>query len=74
MIKTLHSSAWGTGLIPDQRTKIPHAVGEANIKKKKKRRGVGNFPGGPVVKNVLANTGDKGSIPGLGRSHVPWSN
>ena len=26
------------------------------------------FPGGLVVKNLLANTGDKGQIPGLGRS------
>ena len=26
------------------------------------------FPGGSVVKNSPANAGDKGSIPGLGRS------
>ena len=26
------------------------------------------FPGDPVVKNILANSGDMGSIPGLGRS------
>ena len=26
------------------------------------------FPGGSVVKNLLANAGDMGSIPGLGRS------
>ena len=25
-----------------------------------------DFPGIPVVKNLLANTGDTGSIPGLG--------
>ena len=25
------------------------------------------FPGGSVVKNLLANVGDMGSIPGLGR-------
>ena len=30
------------------------------------------FPGGPVVKNPPANTGDTGSIPGPGRSHRPW--
>ena len=29
------------------------------------------FPGGAVVKNPPANAGDMGSIPGLGRSHVP---
>ena len=30
-----------------------------------------DFPGGPVVKNLSANAGDMGSIPGLGRSHMP---
>ena len=33
-----------------------------------------DFPGGLVVNNPLANAGDTGSIPGLGRSHVPWVN
>ena len=32
------------------------------------------LPGGPVVKNPPANAGDMGSIPGLGRSHVPRGN
>ena len=32
------------------------------------------FPGGAVVENLPANAGDAGSIPGLGGSHVPWSN
>ena len=32
------------------------------------------FPGGTVVKNPPANAGDTGSSPGLGRSHVTWSN
>ena len=32
------------------------------------------FPDGPVVKNLPASAEDTGSIPGLGRSHVPWSN
>ena len=32
------------------------------------------FPGGPVVKNLPANAGDMGLIPGLGRSHMPRSN
>ena len=34
----------------------------------------GNFPGGPVAKNLPANEGDTGLIPGLGRYHMPWSN
>ena len=33
-----------------------------------------DFPGGAVVKNPPANAGDMGSIPGLGRSHMPWKN
>ena len=33
-----------------------------------------DFPGGAVVKNPPANAGDMGSIPGPGRSHMPWSN
>ena len=32
------------------------------------------FPGGAVVKNPPANTGDMGSSPGPGRSHMPQSN
>ena len=31
------------------------------------------FPGGTVVENLPANAGDMGSIPGLGRSHMPRS-
>ena len=34
---------------------------------------VGDFPGGPVVKNPPASAGDMGLIPALGRSHVLWS-
>ena len=30
--------------------------------------------GGSVVKHLPANAGDTGSIPDLGRFHMPWSN
>ena len=33
-----------------------------------------SFPVGPVVKNLSANAGDMGSIPGPGRSHMPQDN
>ena len=33
-----------------------------------------NFPGGAMVKNPPANTGDTGSTPGPGRFHMPQSN
>ena len=32
------------------------------------------FPGGTVVENLPASAGDMGSSPGLGGSHMPWSN
>ena len=32
------------------------------------------FPGGAVVRNLPANAGDTGLSPGLGGSHMPWSN
>ena len=44
---------------------------------KRKKKKINNFqdlPGGPVVKNLPANAGDTGSVPRLGRSHVPRSN
>ena len=36
-----------------------------------KKKKLGDFPGGAVVKNL---PGDTGSSPGLGRSHMPGSN
>ena len=52
------------------------------LKKKKKKCHLENllkmatldFPGGTVVKNPPANAGDMGLSPGLGRSHILWSN
>ena len=32
-----------------------------------------DFLGDPVVKSLPANSGDMGSIHGLGRFHMPWS-
>ena len=33
-----------------------------------------DFPSGAVEKHPPANTGDMGSVPGLGRFHMPRSN
>ena len=33
-----------------------------------------DIPGGPVKKNPPASAGDTGSIPGPGRSQIPWGN
>ena len=35
------------------------------------RKWQGDFPGGTVGKNLPANTGNMGLIPGLGRFHMP---
>ena len=40
----------------------------------KKKKNMGDFPGGTVVKNPPANAGHTGSSPGPGRSHMPRSN
>ena len=60
-----------------------HAVQESTVisyyritpKKKKTqlKRNCQNFSGGSVVGSPPANTGDIGSSPGPGRSHMPWS-
>ena len=34
----------------------------------------GDFPGGPVLKNLPVNAGDEGPIPGPGRFHMPQGN
>ena len=39
-----------------------------------KNHPTGGLPGGSVVKNLPANAGDTGSVPGWGGSHVPHSN
>ena len=44
------------------------------IKFKKKKKTFWDFPGGAVVKNLPANTGDTSSSPGPGRSHMSRSN
>ena len=44
---------------------------EKNRSKTKKNVG---FPGGPVFNNMPANAGNRTSIPGLGRSHMPLGN
>ena len=35
---------------------------------------VQGFRGGTVDETLAIHAGDKGSIPGAGRSHVPWGN
>ena len=42
--------------------------------KKKKKKNFQDFPGGSVVKNMPANSGEKSSIPVPGRFHMPWGN
>ena len=44
------------------------------IENKQIQEKIWSFPDGSVVKNLPANAGDMGSIPGPGRSHMPRSN
>ena len=39
-----------------------------------KRQRSKDFPGGLVIENLPANTGDTSSTPGPGRFYMPWSN
>ena len=60
----------GTGLILGQGIKILKSLGEASFFFFFN----GDFPGGTVDKNLPANEGGMGSIPGRGRSHMLQSN
>ena len=61
-------------------TEIKNTLEGTSLSGKHKRRkrptktNPGGFPGGAVVENLPANAGDMGSSPGLGGSHMPWSN
>ena len=48
-------------------------LGPGSGEKLPSRDSLQDFPGGPVVKNLPANAGDTGLIPGMGRSHMPRS-
>ena len=45
----------------------------AESQRRRFKGGLLGFPGGTVVKNLPANAGDTGSIPGPGRSHMSRS-
>ena len=62
------------------RTQVQYLAGELRSHKAtgcgQKNKTIKNrsFSGGPVVKNLLCNAGDTGSIPGPRRPHLPWNN
>ena len=53
--------------------KAPEDSEENGYRTSFKGRAGRDFPDGSMVKNPPANAGDTGSIPGPGRSHMPWS-
>ena len=55
-------------------SQVYRCVDTERVSRDRKRREKADSHGGPVVKNLPANTGDMGSIPGLGRSHILRSN
>ena len=58
-----------------QRTKLSIIISTDRTNLPKVKETVGpDFPGDQVVKNLPANARDMGSIPGLGRFHMPWGN
>ena len=70
-LRTSTAGCTDSGSIPSRGTKIPHAM---QPKKKYIKKIISGFPGGAVVENLLANAGNTGSSPGLGRFHMPRSN
>ena len=73
------SNAGGPGLIPGQgtRSRMPQlrsSTGSFLFFVFFYKRSSRSFPGGSVVKNHPASSGDTGSIPDPGRSHMPQSN
>ena len=60
-----------------QDTQTAHTIQQQQQKQKQttqSKNGQKGFSGGTVVQNPPANAEDTGSSPGLGRSHMPWSN
>ena len=66
----------GTGSVEQDRKSRdkPTHLWSPNLGQKRQEYTMEGFPGGAVVKNLPANAGDTGSSPGLGGSHMPWSN
>jgi len=55
----------------------PYTLPEFGLEKYERERQyfkIKDFPDGPPIKNPLANAGDMGLIPGLGRCHMPQGN
>ena len=59
--------------MPHAKTKSSHSATK-DLHAAIKIRDLPGFPGGSVVKNLPASSGDMGLFPDLGRSHMPWSN
>ena len=62
-VSSLHQSLSRSSVLPKRR--FQSATGQGTSR---------NFSGGTVDKNPPANAGDRGSIPDMGRFHMPWSN
>ena len=54
--------------------KSKYIAQQLNIKQRTLFKNGQDFPGGTVDKNLPANAGDTGSIPGPESFHMPWSN
>ena len=66
--------AWTSAPSPQHMFYYPIRLHLQNTNWKKIIKNFKAFPGGAVVENLPVNSGDTGSSPGLGRSHMPRSN
>ena len=69
----LNAQPWlGEGGVPSRPPlERIHCPGES-LHRPRIKVNLADFPGGPLIQNPHANAGDSGSIPGPGRSHMPW--
>ena len=74
LIGMLHQSVLFLSVCEPSALTVKSAVLQKNFSLAVKKKGLRDFPVCTVVKNQLANAGDRGLSPGLGRSHMPQSN
>ena len=65
-------SGWKSNQLPQVFERLCQELQSQNAGKGQNR--LQDFPGGPWVKNLPADAGDMGSIPGPGRARMPRSN
>ena len=75
-VKSFHKGKLVCNIFHNLALKAKHCttMHTGRIRKNELKSKAQGLPGGSVVEKPSANTKDMGSITGLGRSHMPWSN